>query len=83
MNRFDRRGGGCVRSAPWIAIPTCEFSGIRTLQAMDTKTAIRERRAIKHYDPQFKMTEVEEKELPVWPKPGHLPYDKVVIENRF
>ncbi|MEX0331776.1 MAG: nitroreductase family protein [Puniceicoccaceae bacterium] len=30
---------------------------------MDTKTAIRERRAIKHYDPEHIMTEAEEKEL--------------------
>lgn len=30
---------------------------------MDTKTAIRERRAIKHYDPEHKFTEAEEREL--------------------
>nr|MBI1228773.1 nitroreductase family protein [Cytophagales bacterium] len=30
---------------------------------MDTKQAIRERRAIKHYDPAFKMSEVEKQEL--------------------
>ena len=30
---------------------------------MDTKTAIRERRAIKHYDPEHVMTAAEEKEL--------------------
>lgn len=30
---------------------------------MDTKTAIRERRAIKHYDPEYVMTEAEEREL--------------------
>lgn len=30
---------------------------------METKTAIRERRAIKHYDPEHQMTEQEEREL--------------------
>jgi nitroreductase len=30
---------------------------------MDTKTAIRERRAIKHYDPEHRLTEAEEREL--------------------